>query len=137
MRDIKFRFWSNHLQKFVVPDDDIFVGALKDPDMNPMQYTGLKDKNGTLIFEGDILATPYVTPMGQLTDDEEEDSRQSVVFKHGGFVLDYGHYFVRLDTFARRSKGEYVSNFGETFNLEDNTYFEVIGNIYENPELAE
>lgn len=55
MREIKFRFWSKHLNHFVKPDDSIFVGALKDPDMIVMQYTGLKDKNGKEIFEGDIF----------------------------------------------------------------------------------
>lgn len=69
-REIKFRFWSNHLKKFVKPDDNIFVGALKDPDMNPMQYTGLKDKNGdNEIYEcdiidsdGNVIGNQYETP---------------------------------------------------------------------------
>lgn len=70
MREIKFRFWSNHLGKFVVPNDGIFVGALKDPDMNPMQYTGLKDRNGDkevyecdiIDTEGNIIGNQYETP---------------------------------------------------------------------------
>lgn len=66
------------------------------------QFTGIKDKNGTKIFEGDILLY---------------DNVQKVVvsFKNGQFVID--HYAINL-------------------LCERNNKSEVIGNIYDNPELT-
>jgi len=52
MREIKFRAWDKDLHKMynkwtVIPDDDRSHIL--------MQYTGLKDKNGKEIYEGDIV----------------------------------------------------------------------------------
>ena len=57
-RVIEFRFGSYVLGKFVVPDDAIFVGALKDPKMGVMQYTCRGDIDGKKVFEGDLLRFP-------------------------------------------------------------------------------
>ncbi|EIT2383367.1 hypothetical protein L1U14_000339 [Enterococcus faecalis] len=74
-----------------------------------MQSTGLKDKNGVEIFEGDILN------YGDYKNSHE------VIFRHGCF---WGHAI-----------GEKEQIGIGLFNaLED---LEVIGNIYENPELLE
>lgn len=76
-----------------------------------MQYTGLKDKNGKEIFEGDILL--YL-----------RKSKRIVSYKNGAFIRYYGNYneYLLYDSF-----------------IEDGylTDYEVIGNIYENPELLE
>lgn len=109
MREIKFRFWSNHLNKFVIPDDSIFVGALKDPDMNPMQFTGLTDKNGVEIYELDIIS------------DDTDGSTYPITWNDewGGWGDDklplpqHGHYKSLEKT------------------------LEVIGNIYSNPEFLD
>ena len=73
------------------------------------QYTGLKDKNGTEIYEGDILEVKHL--MGRVVGE--------LIFKHGAFLLDDGGY----------------SYLGD--HLANSEYIKVIGNIYENPELLE
>lgn len=113
MREIKFRFYSNHLHKFVVPQDDIFVGALKDPEMNPMQFTGLLDRHGVEIYEGDIVASRY-EPKAQA-----EKRPYVVCWREFAFVA------VRSDQWPDNNQG----NFLKAEN------FEVIGNIYENGDL--
>ena len=73
-----------------------------------LQYTGLKDKNGKEIYEGNIL--------------EQEDGRRCEVFWN-----DYNGIF---DLRCIVSKGV-------PYSLQDRCYLlqEIIGNIYENPEL--
>jgi len=77
------------------------------------EYTGLKDKNGKEIYEGDIL-----------------DSREEVVWVNNGWF--------KKD--LEKSWEEFLQDDVDTYDEcqtrlnEDNNY-EVIGNIYENPEL--
>ena len=59
MREIKFRAWDKVLQKFIQwdnsgsYDDGVSWGAMHGLPL--MQYTGLKDKNGVEIYEGDVV----------------------------------------------------------------------------------
>lgn len=80
-----------------------------------MQSTGLHDKNGKELFEGDILAV----------ETDEEVLRVSVFWNQN----------YALFMFASK-KYNVVEALAEL--LEDNSYpFEIIGNIYENSELLE
>lgn len=79
------------------------------------QYTGLKDKNGNEIYEGDIVKAPYLDP---IFGDVVNNMFVNIVvgYNKGSFVLEYdGNLRV------------YISD------LYDN--IEIIGNIYDNPEL--
>ena len=77
------------------------------------QFTGLTDKNGTRIFEGDICRN---TKTGEIIS----------VAWHGtmaGFV------------WSKRKEKSHLFDFGELFRAYDK--YEVIGNIHDNPELLE
>ena len=82
------------------------------------QYTGLTDKNGVRIFEGDIVRYAERRLGG-----EDVSVAFPVTFDEGGFCAH--HYF--LNNWLRNGLG------GNT-KLED---IEVIGNIHDNPELLQ
>ena len=127
MREIKFRVWHADYKKMELPekqlsqDIDYWDGVkgsvlgiinqyLKDSDKVFMEYIGRNDKNGKDIYEGDILICQALF------------SSKSFKKKEHRAVVTY-----QLGSFIPKSIGEtYVLNF-------DNC--EVIGNIYENPEL--
>ncbi|MFQ9342348.1 MAG: YopX family protein [Enterococcus gallinarum] len=87
-----------------------------------MQSTGLKDKNGVEIFEADVV---------KVSDgSNEEDSYFSVVKNYA----DEGYPAFDIEA---PSSWHYESNVLSTIMGGDYETIEVIGNIYENPELLE
>ena len=79
------------------------------------QYTGLKDKNGTKIFEGDIVQTnKFFLSVGL----------------NAKYVIEYD---VEIACFIGTMQKSYVKHFTTFQN--DSDQFEVIGNIHDNPEL--
>jgi len=104
MREIKFRAWDESIKAM-----DVHLGLITSnlyyeeviQIKTLMQYTGLKDKNGREIYEGDIVENKY---------------RHKVEFITGCFCV--------------------KDKFGSTTPIfECGDVFEVVGNIYENPEL--
>lgn len=106
MREVKFRVW--HDDSYV----DIYDWAgveWFDPVFGDWeQFTGLHDKHGKEIYEGDIVAVG-VYGSGNIHNTQ-------VVFRNSGFRLEKGH-------------GALLFPSCEAGNVE------VIGNIHENPEL--
>ena len=117
MREIKFRAYDSISKKMWEWEDikDISLNEfLTKEHYTIMQYTGLKDKNGKEIYEGDVVSGFQVAGMA--------DENYVVEFMYASFV------FKRGDTGLRLGPGP------EMFTLH-NHEIEVIGNIHENPEL--
>lgn len=117
MREIKFRAWDKERSEMYEVDALHFHRQLIEVDSETdhqttsiepyelMQYTGLKDKNGTEIYDGDII-------------------RGLHDFGPGGFSV-----------IAAPVKYHVIHGYQLHYFLLEQT--EVIGNIYENPELLE
>ncbi len=129
-REIKFRAWMNDSRKMSTPftlDDyardqdgeygDNYFNDYPKGNRILMQFTGLKDKNGKEIYEGDIIKYQGLEGFDYK---EKEETISEVAFIGGAFVPVY------LSTRNHHNSDD------EMIIVED---LEVIGNIYENPEL--
>lgn len=124
MRQLKFRVWDN-LKKEWVSNKNIWrmktdpngIGEIEPnafywkqhpQGLTIQQFTGLLDKNKKEIYEGDLIKTGY---------GEYKDSIGKIIFEYCSFMIESKYGAIFSDTY-------YSCIYGE-----------IIGNIFENPEL--
>ena len=90
------------------------------------QCTGLKDKNGNLIWENDIIHKPFYTDYDAYANSEAYTGR--IQYEDGGWSVEI----------TRSDGSTFVSPIIEMVAYsKDIEHFEVIGNIFDNKELLE
>lgn len=115
----KFRFWDKHRKEIITfngfPEaiGYILTNKIMAEPYIIMQSTGLKDKNGKLIFEGDVIKYYF--------DDDSED-----------FIVKYSEK--NLAFITETLDGKYQNNF-IGYDIIPTKEYEIIGNIFENKEL--
>jgi uncharacterized phage protein (TIGR01671 family) len=135
MREIKFRAWDLHRKEFLSggqaiiaiqpgrnPKNIFYLDILKIPDgwkdrFDLQQFTGLKDKNGKEIYEGDILRW-------KCSKSGSSKVKDYIVTIEWGL---HGYQILILDDGRWHTNKSYWND----------TDRELIGNIHENPELME
>jgi uncharacterized phage protein (TIGR01671 family) len=117
MRDIKFRIFDTKTRTMNYAPTTTSVPEPQRRGLNEciysfgqriMQFTGLHDKNGREIYEGDIVRVEY-------SDGGTEH-----------FTVEYSEYFCRY---------QFVTSTGDGYAIDPMGEPTVVGNIYENPEL--
>jgi uncharacterized phage protein (TIGR01671 family) len=134
MRVFRFRAWSPTAKKMFYQENQYLASFLRrfvtletgaaahesylkeDIDKYLMQYSGIKDKHGKEVYEGDILT---------YRDEDGDEQLWPVTFEDGCFVVNGSAIWDYL---------RYDKNNQPTDHLE--AYLEVAGNIYENKELV-
>jgi uncharacterized phage protein (TIGR01671 family) len=119
MRDIKFRAWNykrNRMETRFTPccgespiNSELYYITSGQTDLELMQYTGMEDSKGTEIYEGDIVESP--------------NSVFTVEWTKEGYWN------------AVKVSGVHLCSTQTVYGK--GCLYEVIGNIYENPELLE
>ena len=100
--------WTGKEKDYIIPD---YASVLFTAEINPEtvgQYTGLTDKNGRKIFEGDIVWNSYNEDYGKVEWDNDT----------ARFIITCSKFTV---------------NFNSVWGEE----LEIVGNVYDNPEMME
>ena len=123
--DLLLMSWDD-LKGYDYKKRNYFMEALKLGDSIIEQYTGLKDKNGKKIFEGDVLQF----------SDRTEWYRNDIIRAAIRGVSIHDEVRNNLEKYPNETRAvKLPEGYDWLLSPEIQVYWEIIGNIHENPEL--
>lgn len=160
-RQIEYRYWNTKLNKMVYSNEPtdtetdyeklaLFFGGVSYGEttdqvgnMHIMQFSGILDKHGNKVFEGDKVKL-FLSGRGK----EKDEYSGSIVFKDGAFfienIYDKQFNYPKCEYLPHNSMllsqpelyectgKNYIPNYGEVFSFSENAmYVEVVGNIHQ------
>ncbi|MEK6459172.1 YopX family protein [Heyndrickxia faecalis] len=138
MREIKLRAWDEELKRMFYGTTEQFDDSLsfrfkhfETDEPVYMQYTGLNDKNGKEIYEGDIIVNGSVPGPCFGVKGLFLQTKYKVAMVNGCFVVECDPECVDDHVFEN-----YHLLFEMGCDGSSESIVEVIGNVYENPELV-
>jgi uncharacterized phage protein (TIGR01671 family) len=119
-REIKFRVWNKIRRIWDVNFRPDITKELGDYNTRIVQqFTGLRDKNGREIYEGDILTGPDLVAKGKVVYDEST-----------------AKFLISFDLNENKINPDNSLMFGPGWDCQPSgKKLKVIGNVFENPEL--
>lgn len=149
MREIRFRAWDADTNQ-MLPNVGAYGGvacfmeggwgALVTKDLPLMQYTGLKDKNGMEIYEGDIVRAVHRSDEGGGWYSDHKETGVVYFDKHWGVKFDCRDHTQRTADGWQRAAYSWEAKDMEHWSdyesaVRDYLNVEIIGNVYEHPNL--
>lgn len=149
-RQIKFRVWDDQRKQFrddaisfqteenniievsFENGEDHFIkkdGFVSYPSSQIQQFTGLHDKNGKEIYEGDIIK------WGMHKVSEEYFHRYAVVEFNPDIQFRI-LFYVNSETGEKKPTDNYIFHFGKFAYKETDRHIEIIGNVFENADFV-
>lgn len=124
----KFRAWDKQLNSFLAHNEEdktfslhIFEDICKSDKYELLQCTGFRDRNDTLIFEGDIVSCSFIS------DDTKKIEYSLMIVS---YINEIGAFVFKGTKFS-----SCFTDFISTDYIQQE--YEVVGNIYENLALLE
>lgn len=157
MRKIKFRLWDSKNNSWYEPTFEAYRGKVEEVMISPqgrltmrtmtefvdesmfpdrfelMQFTGLHDKDGREIYEGDLFEHKF----GYMVFDDAPHDEMGT--ECGVVVLEDGQFGVKIPGLGVYNLYDLLLREGHLDNMPKGDLFvmKIAGNIYENPELLE
>ena len=129
IKDEPVCFIINNCQSINFDDNSTFFNGYKVHKKSVSQFTGLHDKNGKEIYEGDIVN------WGMHHSNSEERFHRYAIVEFNPDIQFKIIFYINSQNGVKKETDGHIFRFGQFAYKETEKHLQVLGNIYENSEL--